>query len=94
MEWLQQNQDCLVELTLATDNFLTAAERKQLNLVHDGIVALIPEVKNTGISATFNRKNIDPGKSMDALFREYFQFAKGQEPNKEIIQLFTEILAE
>lgn len=93
LEWLQQNQDCLVELTLATDNFLTAAERKQLNAAHDGIVALIPEVKNTGLSETFNRKNIDPGKSMDALFREYFQFAKGQEPNDEIMQLFTEILA-
>ncbi len=93
MEWLQQNQDCLVELTLATDNFLTATERKQLNAIHDGIVALIPEVKNSGISETFSRKNIDPGKSMDALFREYFQFAKGQEPNDEIMELFTEILA-
>ena len=94
LEWLMQNQDCLVELTLATDNFLAAAERKQLNAAHDGIVALIPEVKNTGLTETLNRKNIDPGKSMDALFREYFQFAKGQEPNDEIMQLFTEILAE
>lgn len=93
LEWLLQNQDSLVELTLATNNYLTAAERKQLNAAHDGIVALIPEVKNSGLSETFNRKNIDPGKSMDALFREYFQFAKGQEPNDEIIQLFTEILA-
>ena len=94
MDWLHQNLDCLVELTLATDNFLTAAERKQLNLVHNGIVALIPEVKNTGLSETFHRKNIDPGKSMDALFREYFQFAKGQEPNDEIMELFVELLAQ
>jgi len=93
IEWLQQNPDCLIELTLATDNFLTAAERKQLNIAHDGIVALIPEVKNTGLGETLNRKNIDPGKSMDTLFREYFQFAKNQEPNSEIMQLFTEILA-
>ena len=94
LEWLQQKQDCLVELTLATDNFLTAAERKQLNAAHNGIVALIPEVKNTGLGETLSRKKINPGKSMDALFREYFQFAKSQEPNDEIIQLFTEILAE
>ncbi len=93
LEWLLQNQDSLVELTLETNNFLTAAERKQLNAAHDGIVALIPVVKNTRAAETFSRKNIDPGKSMDALFREYFQFAKGQEPNDEIIQLFTEILA-
>jgi exonuclease SbcD len=94
MDWLQQNPDCLVELTLATDNFLTAAERKQLNAIHDGIVALIPEVKNTGLSETFSKKNIDPGKSMDALFREYFQFAKGQEPNDELMELFVELLAQ
>ena len=94
LEWLQQKQDCLDELTLATDNFRTAAERKQLNAAHDGIVALIPEVKNTGLGETLSRKNIDPGKSMDALFREYFQFAKSQQPNAEIMQLFTEILAE
>lgn len=93
MGWLLQNQNCLVELTLATDNFLTAAERKQLYTLHNGIVALIPEVKNTGAAETFSRKNINPGKSMDVLFREYFQFAKGQEPNNEIIQLLTEILA-
>ena len=94
MEWLQQNQDCLAELTVATETFLTAAERKQLNAAHDGIVALIPEVKNIGNTENSQLKNIDPGKSMDILFREYFQFAKGQEPNAEIMQLFTEILAE
>lgn len=94
IEWLQQNQGCLVELTLATENFLTATERKQLNAVHDGIVALIPEVKSTLNTATFNSKNIDPGKNMETLFREYFTYSKGQEPNKEITSLFTEILAE
>ena len=94
IEWLQQNQNCLVELTLATENFLTATERKQLNAVHDGIVALIPEVKSTLNTATFNSKNIDPGKNMETLFREYFTYSKGQEPNKEITSLFTEILAE
>ena len=31
---------------------------------------------------------------MDALFREYFQFAKGQEPNDEIMELFVELLAQ
>ncbi len=94
IEWLQQNQNCLVELTVVTETFLTAAERKQLNAAHDGIIALIPEVKNMGKTETSQSKNVDPGKSMDVLFREYFQFAKSQEPNTEIMQLFTEILAE
>ena len=94
MEWLQQNAVCLVELTLATDNFLTAAERKQLNAIHNGIVALIPEVKNTGISSTSNAKNIDIGKSMNELFTEYFKHKNGQEPNDELMELFVELLAQ
>jgi len=31
---------------------------------------------------------------MEDLFRDYFRYEKGQEPNGEIMNLFTEILAE
>lgn len=93
IDWLQQNSNSLVELTLTTENFVTAAERRQLNSIHDGIVALIPDVKNISPSAPTNGKNIDPGKNMETLFREYFTYSKGQEPNEEIMTLFTEVLA-
>ncbi|MFA6795053.1 MAG: exonuclease sbcCD subunit D, partial [Proteiniphilum sp.] len=91
--WLSENKDALVELTLVTDSYLTATDRRHLNAVHEGIISVIPEIANRDISSgsTFH---IDLTQSMESLFRDYFLHEKGQEPNKEIIQLFQEILAE
>lgn len=94
LHWLAENQDCLVELTLVTDTFLTATERKQLNAAHAGIVAIIPEVTNADELTNSSQKKIDLTRSMEELFVDYFKHEKGQEPNKEILNLFTEILAE
>jgi DNA repair protein SbcD/Mre11 len=92
--WLAQNQDALVELTLVTETFLTALERRQINAAHPGIVAVIPEVTNDNILTGSHQKQIDLSRSMEDLFRDYFRHEKGQEPNGEIMNLFTEILAE
>ena len=94
MQWLTENLDCLVELTMVTDTYLTVQERKQLTAAHDGIVAIIPEVKNTAEFSGGSKKSIDLTKTMEELFTDYFRHKKGQEPNEEIIKLFTEILAE
>src|SRR5690606_17245991 len=45
IDWLKEHQECLVELTIATDTFFTPAEIKQLYEVHDGIIFIIPKVK-------------------------------------------------
>ena len=83
-----------MELTVVTDNYLTAAERKRLNSAHAGIVTIIPEVKD-GLGLTSgNKKNIDLTRSMEELFSDYFRQAKGHEPNAELMALFTELLAE
>ena len=92
--WLNENQDCLVELTMVTDTYLTARERKQLSAAHNGIVTIIPEVKNAAESFTGNKRSIDLTRSMEELFTDYFRHEKGQEPNAEVMKLFTEILAE
>jgi DNA repair protein SbcD/Mre11 len=94
LNWLNENQDTLVELTMVTDTYLTAQERKQLSAVHQGIVAIIPEVKcATGLLS--GKKSIDLTKKMEELFTDYFRHKnKGQEPNEEIMMLFAEILAE
>lgn len=92
--WLAANPDCLVELTVVTDTFLTAAERKQLASAHPGIVTIIPEVNNQQDLALGTRKNIDLSKDMATLFSDYFRHRKGQDPNDEIMQLFTELMAE
>jgi exonuclease SbcD len=94
LNWLAENQDYLVELTLVTDTFLTAPERKQLGAAHQGIVSIIPEVKNDTVLITSQKKNIDLTKGMNELFADYFRHRKGQEPNDDIMRLLTEILAE
>lgn len=94
LNWLAENKECLVELTLVTETFLTAVERKQLNATHSGIVAIIPEVENAEEFIDGNQKKIDLTRSMEELFRDYFKHEKGQDPNTELMSLFTEILAE
>lgn len=94
LEWLALNTNSLVELTIVTDTYLTAQERKQLGAAHNGIVTIIPEVKNETLLASENQKNIDLTKSMDELFRDYFKHEKGQEPNDQLMELFTELLSD
>ncbi|TDN96660.1 exonuclease SbcCD subunit D [Sunxiuqinia elliptica] len=94
LQWLSENQEALVELTLVTENYLTATDRKQLNKAHAGIVSIIPEVTNPDDLVGNQQKQIDLSRSMEELFLDYFKHEKGQEPNDEIKRLFTEILAE
>ncbi len=92
--WLGQNQDTLLELTIVTDEFLTGSERKRLYAAHDGIVAVIPELRSMNDTSAENNKVIDQGRDIRELFKEYFISRNGQMPNQEIIDLFNEVLAE
>lgn len=94
MEFLDTNKDALVELTMVTDTYLSAEERKILNGAHDGIISIIPEVKNGESVGDDYRTRIDLNKGMEELFIDYFKHAKGQEPNERILDLFKEVLAE
>ncbi len=94
LKWLSENQEALVELTLVTETYLNAVDRKQLNKAHAGIVSIIPEVTNADSTVGSQQKQIDLSRSMEELFFDYFRHEKGQEPNDEIKRLFTEILAE
>jgi exonuclease SbcD len=69
-------------------------ERRKLNAVHPGIVAIIPEVTNAESLVGGHQKQIDLKQSMEELFRDYFKHEKGQEPGEDLINLFKEILAE
>lgn len=94
IEWLREHQSALIELTMSTETYLTADERKSLNIAHSGIISIIPDVKRgDGDSLNF-RRTIDLSKGMEELFTDYFRYEKGQEPNQQILNLFKEILAE
>jgi len=92
--WLTENSSALVELTLVTDTYITAKDRRRLNAAHSGIVTIIPEVLNPNLFVENSKKQIDLNQSMESLFSDYFTHIKGQLPNEDIMNLFKEILAE
>lgn len=91
--WLEANPDALVELTIISDDYMSAEERKALYQAHQGIITLIPEVRNKDILRN-ERSSIDLNHSVEDLFSQYFQFKNGQLPNEELMNLFKEIRAE
>ena len=94
IEWLQEHREALIELTMSTETYLTAEERKMLNNAHNGIISIIPDVLRVDGDQANYRKTIDLTKGMDELFTDYFRYSKGQEPNAELMNLFKEILAQ
>ena len=94
LQWLSENKNALVELTLVTDTFITAKDRKQLSNAHNGIVTIIPEVINAEYLLECKQSQVDLNKSMEELFTEFFIYEKKQEPNEDIMNLFKEILGE
>lgn len=94
VSWLDAHPHTLVEITLATESFLSAEERKRLNEAHGGIVAIIPQVKSAEREKTGAKAEIDLNKKMEELFSDYFRYKYEQPPNEEILRLFREIVAE
>lgn len=94
LQWLESNPDCLVELTVCTDQHLTAQDRKALHDAHAGIVRLIPEFTNPDELKFTSGKQIDLSRNMEDLFAEYFAARRGQPINEELAALFREVLAE
>ncbi|MFY1045026.1 metallophosphoesterase family protein [Chryseobacterium sp. GP-SGM7] len=94
IEWLNENPNTLVELTLESETFLTADERKRLYQSHNGIVHLIPKIKNQEMSEN-NLSEINLNQDIQALFKDYFKSKNGgQEANEDLINLFNEIVSE
>jgi len=92
IEWLNDHQNTLVELTLESETFLKAEDRKLLYQSHPGIIHLIPKVKNQELTQT-DLREINLNQDIKDLFKDYFKSKNGnQEPNEDIINLFNEIL--
>jgi DNA repair protein SbcD/Mre11 len=91
-KWLAENQDTLVELTIESEDFLSAEERKRLNECHENIISIIPIVKNEDAEKK-TESSIDLNKSMQELFKDFFRFKHQQNPSEELMELFNEISA-
>lgn len=93
LTWLGANLGTWVELTMVSDDYLRTEDRKTLIQAHDGIVTIIPEIKNK-LEDNNKSHSIDLNQSIDALFLQYFAHRNGQHPNEELINLFKEVRAE
>ena len=93
LSWLQENLTALVELTLVSETFLKAEDRKRLHQAHNGILTIIPRITNPDLIQT-QTTEIDLTRDMKELFIDYFKHRQqGQEPNEDLLALFQEVLS-
>ena len=93
-EWLLENTDSLVEITLVMDNYLKADEKKSLYDIHQGIINIIPKVNLKNGETTSEKNNINLNDNLPELFKQYFSSRNaGQNPNSELMDLFNEIIS-
>lgn len=91
IEWLDEHQEDLIELTIISDNYLEASDKKRLMEAHSGIIQIIPQIKKSEVADTSSE--VDLSLSMEKLFQEYFKSKnKGQDPSEGLMQVFREVL--
>jgi exonuclease SbcD len=89
--WLGEHSDDLIELTIISDNYLEATDKKRLTEAHSGIIQIIPQIKRSEESEAASE--IDLSLSIEKLFGEYFKTKnKGQEPSEGLMEVFREVL--
>lgn len=91
--WLEENPHALVQLTIVSDKYLEATEKKRLLDAHDGLIQIIPEIRSLN-DGTSEASKINLSMSVEKLFEEYFKSKKGQEVSEELMLLLKEVLAE
>lgn len=98
LDWLNQNQEALVQITMVTTSYLESADKKKLMEAHPFMMPIIPEIKK---KKNTEDEDVNPlseleSKSMEELFSDYFRNSKegkGQSPSESVLSLFREILA-
>ena len=89
-DYLTQNTDKIVELSLNTSTTLTAQDKQTLEAAHSNLI-IIPSSGMAHGSVSLNK--IDLSKPIEALFEDYFNSKNnGKQPNQAIKDLFLEIL--
>ena len=92
---MAQNQEAIVQLTLVTETYLEAKNKKRLMEAHPNLMPIIPEIKAKKGSDNLSNKTIQSldGQSIEELFVNYFQHKKGQTPNSNLLAVLREVLA-
>lgn len=96
VNWLRENQNKYVELTIQTNTYLDAQLRKSLANEHNKIVNIIPKLI-LDIESSVDSKNrvlsIDESQDLESLFVEYFKYSNGDNvPSDSLLDLFKEVI--
>ena len=89
VEWLLANPYSLVELTLVSDTFISNQDLKRIHESHDGIIHIIPIVNKTASEEENGAVKVNLDQDIHGLFKDFFVSKYKQEPNEEILELFT-----
>lgn len=92
VEWLAQHPAAYVELTVETETYIAAEDRKRLFEAHDRITKLIPKITDDQLLPHPVAGSFSLSEGMESLFQKYFKHKHGQEPSEELMELFREVL--
>ncbi|REA59948.1 exonuclease sbcCD subunit D [Dyadobacter luteus] len=91
ISWLEAHSEDLVELTIVSDNYLEASDKKRLTEAHSGLIQIIPQIRR--INEETEAATVDLSLSVEKLFGEYFKSKnKGQEPSDGLMDVLREVL--
>ncbi len=92
LEWLKENKNAIVELTITTEDFLTANEKQILTNAHRNLHTLSSYIKSeTGQNIGTDIGKMD--KNIEELFAEYHKIKKQSLPSDSLMDLFKELLS-
>ncbi|MEX2565850.1 MAG: exonuclease subunit SbcD [Cyclobacteriaceae bacterium] len=94
LDWLAAHPYCFVEITFETENAIDATTRKAIMKAHDGIVNLIPLIKNPTGTADNGLLAADLEKDMVSLFQMFYESEKGLPPNEDLIEILKEVISQ
>lgn len=92
-QWLAEHPTSIAEISLQLDTYLSVADKNRLQSINPDIF-LIPVLRQDAAATESQQKQIDLTKSRIELFQEFFEHKKGLPPEKAIVDLFKEVLAE